>query len=218
MSINWEDFLKEVMPDVMGCPIRVAENAIRNAAIDFCNESRAWRDDCADVPTVQGTAEYTLVPPTDGEVVAVYYAKFSDSNIPLSTIPEQHIKRGRQNPIQQKPKWFHAPTPGVIELFWTPDEIHTLSVKAILKPTKSSTNGPDFLYNDWLEVIAHGAKARLVMMSGREWFMPKMYTYYKKEFIKGWTDARIRDSKSNVQSSTRLRPGYFGTYRGAKSI
>ena len=213
MTVAWEGYLREVMPDVAGCPIRVAENAIRNAAIEFCNNSRVWRDSVTDVPIVQGTSEYTLVPPTDSEIISTYYAKFSDSNIPLPTIPEQHLARGRQNPTQQKPKWFHAGSPPVIELFWVPDAAYTLEVKAILKPTKASTLGPDFLYNDWLEEISHGAKARLKSMSGRIWSDKTSVKFHRREFIKGWTEARIRDTKSNVQSSTRLKPGYFGSYR-----
>jgi hypothetical protein len=218
MAVEWKEFLKEVLPDVKGCPVRVAENALRNAAIKFCNESRCWRGSVTDVPTVQGTSVYTLVPPAESEVIATYYAKFTDSNIPLPTIPEMHLDRARQNPDEDKPRWFHSPTPAEIELFWTPDAVYTLNVKAMLKPTKAATECPDFLYNDWLEEIAHGAKARLVMMSGREWFNPKMHDYHNKEFIKGWVEGRIRDAKSNVQSSTRLKPGYFGNYRGSRAL
>ena len=88
----------------------------------------------------------------------------------------------------------------------------------MLSPTRAATGAPDFLFNDWLEPIACGAKSRLMMMNGRDWFSPKLAQYHSKQFIKGWTEARIRDSKSNVQSSTRLTPGYYGTYRGSKAI
>lgn len=215
MPINWEDYLKEVMPDVKGCPIRVAENAIRNAAIDFCNESRAWRDPIDDVTTSADVHTYPLSGPTDSEIIALYYVKRNSANLPLKTIPDMYLDRHRQNPNTQEPKWFHQPSPQEIRFVWTPDAEYTYKCKAILKPTKDAESGPDFLYNDWMEVIAHGAKMRLKMMSGRDWFDPKTASYDRKEFIKGKTEARIRDAKSNVASSTRARPGYFGTFRNS---
>ena len=216
MTINWENYLKEVMPDVMGCPISVAENAIRNSAIEFANQTRVWRDRCSDVPLVQGTALYTLVPPADSAVIATHKVQFDDSTQPLSTIPIIHLDTARLSTTEQKPRWFNDPTPGKIEFLYTPEQSYTAEVWAILKPLKDSTFGPDFFFNDWLEEISSGAKARLLAMK-RPWGDNSMVKYHRRLFINGYVEARIRDSKSNVMSSSTARPQPFGVYRGSRT-
>jgi len=204
------------MPDVAGCPITVALNAIRNSAIEFANQSRVWRDPIEDVATAQGVPEYPLVTvnPSDEEIIALYKCQFDDQTWPLSTIPVIHLDNARLSTTEQKPRWFNQPTPASIELFYTADAVYTLRCQAILKPTKASTFGPDFFYNDWLEPIAAGAKARLLAMK-RPWGDKSMVSYHRRLFINGWTEARIRDSKSNVASSSRAKPQAFGIYRGS---
>lgn len=219
MSVDWEDYLKEVQPDVAGCPIKVTLNAIRNAAIEFANQSRVWREDIDDVVMVQGQSVYPLVTQNvdDEQIIALHKCQFADQTFPISTIPAIHLDNARLSTTEQKPRWFNQPTPATIEMFYTPDDNSgTLTCKALLKPTKTSTFGPDFMYNDWLEPIASGAKAKLLAMK-RPWGDKSMVSYHRRLFINGWTEARIRDSKSNVMSSSTVRPQPFGIYRGSRS-
>jgi len=218
VAVNWENFLPEVMLDVAGCPDSIAENAVRQAAIEFCNQSRAWRDQLADLSTVDGTAQYIIAVAADSEVISLHKLQHSDSMMPLPTIPTIHLDRFKLSTTKEKPRWFNQETPATVTLFNTPDAAYTLNVFAVLKPTKASLSGPDFLYNDWLEEIAHGAKKRLKAMSGRSWADPQMVKYHSREFINGWVEARIRDSKSNVSSSSTAIPQRFGFYRSSRRI
>lgn len=216
MAVNWENYLQEVLPDVAGCPIQVAENAIRNSAIEFCNKSRVYRDKLADMLTAQGTAKYTIATPVDSEMIALHKVQHNDQTFPLPTIPAIHLDRARLSTNEQKPRWYNSPTPAEIEFFFTPDAIYTVELWAILKPTKAATSGPDFLFNDWLEPISSGAKARLLAMSGRPWSDKSMVKFHRREFTDGWVEAKIRDAKSNVFSSSTLRPQNFGSYRNTR--
>jgi hypothetical protein len=219
MSVDWQDYLKEVQPDVSGCPIQLTLNAIRNSAIEFANQTRVWRDDVEDVVMVQGQDVYPLVTlqPNDESVIALHRVQFTDQTFPLSTIPAIHLDNARISTTEQKPRWFNQPTPDQIEMFYTPNgSSGTLECKAILKPTKTSTFGPDFMFNDWLEPIASGAKAKLLAMK-RPWGDKSMVSFHRRLFINGWIEARIRDAKSNVMSSSRVRPQPFGVYRGSRA-
>jgi hypothetical protein len=191
MAVNWEDFLREVLPEVAGCPVQIAENAIRNAAIEFCNQSRVWRERIVDVPLVADTATSTL--DTTGASAA--------ANI-FTT---------------DRPHYYNNDEPKIIRFYPTPNASYTAEVFATLKPTLDGVSGPNFLFDDWLEPISHGAKARLKAMSGRPWQDTKMIQFHRREFITGWTEARIRDSKSNVQSSTFMQPKVrFGRYTNSR--
>lgn len=218
MAVNWEDFLPEVMLDVMGCPDSIAENAVKQSAIEFCNQSRVYRDQLADLSTANGTPTYSIVVPAGSEMIALHKVNQVGQQLPLPTIPTILLDRFIISTTPERPRWFNQETPATITFFHTPDDIYTYNLFAILKPTKASTSGPDFLFNDWLEPIAHGAKKRLKAMSGRTWFDGSMVKYHSREFINGWVEARIRDAKSNVMSSSVVRPQKFGFYRSSRRI
>jgi len=213
VSVSWESFLQEVMPDVSGCPISLAENAIRNAAIEFCNQSRVYRIKLANLNTVDGTNEYTLVTPADTEVISLNKVRLTIDAVPLPEFPLGHQDRYALSTIKNKPNNWLQNTPSTIRFDPVPDAAYEVQLWAILKPTRASVDGPDFLFNDWLEPIAHGAKARLKAMKGRGWYDPASLKFHRRQFInEGWVEARIRDAKSNAQGSTKAAPQEYGFY------
>jgi len=216
MPTTWDNYMPEVAPDVAGCPKSVIRNAIRNSAIELCYEGRAWRTQITDVTMVIGTPVYTLGVPVDSEVIATTRLLVVGDVRPLSTLPPAHQNRFKISADNGRPKFYNAETPATVTLYPPPDTAYVAEVFALLKPTKVSLGGPDFLYNDWLEVIASGAKARLMAMAGRPWSNPKMVNIHRKAFVKGYVEARIRDAKGNVESSSYARPATFGHYRGRK--
>ncbi len=219
MPVDWEQFLKEVQPDVKGCPAQITENAIRNAAIEFCNESRVWRDQAADINILQDNAgPYTIdisaINSGQALILATHKVKPVNNNLPLKVYPiqlqdDRYTRTGRA-----EPQWYYFQTPDTLFVGpGVPQEDVTAEVFVTLKPTRDSTSGPDFLFDDWLEQIAHGAKARLMAMAQRPWANLDMVPYHRREFIKGWTEARIRDAKSNVVGSSKTFPDMkFGRY------
>lgn len=223
MAVNWEDYLKEVMPDVDGCPIQVAENAIRNSAIEFAEMSRVWREKLPDITTVALQADYTPTPPTDARILAIHKIISNDRQIALWTLPEEQLDRFKTPDTPTEPQWYNAPTPDTLRIFPDPDDNngqnYVLEVWAILEPTRTAESGPDFMFDDWLEPIAHGAKARLMAMAGRSWAVPEAVAFHAKMFKDGWVTARIRDAKGNVKSSSQVLPygnSQFGFYRGQR--
>ena len=219
MALEWEHYLKEVLPDVKGCPVTIAENAIRNAAIEFCNESRVWREQAENVQILQDNAgPYTIdvsnINSGGAQILAAHKVKPVNNNLPLHVYPiqlqdDRYTRTGRA-----EPQWYYFRTPDTLFVGpGVPQEDVEAEVFVTLKPTRQSTTGPDFLCEDWLEEIAHGAKARLMAMAQRPWANPDMVRYHRREFINGWIEARIRDAKSNVVGSSKTFPYQkFGRY------
>lgn len=226
MPVEWEQYLSEVMPDVYGCPVRTAEDAIRSAAIEFCDQSRVWREILAtDLTLVAGTEDYTLTPPTDALIMGVHKIQLYDpvnngapDSRPLPMLAHNHFDFfSKRTDQQDKPRHWLGNTPDTVRFYPIPDDGgYTAKVWATLKPTRDSTQGPDFLYNDWEEAIGHGAKAKLLAMSGRDWANPQAVPFHRKQFIDGWVEARIRDAKANSVNATTAHPrghSHFGVYR-----
>lgn len=69
----------------------------------------------------------------------------------------------------------------------TADASATFTVKGLavwvaLKPTLDATTVEDFIYEDYLEVIADGARGALFGMAGQTWANGELATYYTKRY------------------------------------
>jgi hypothetical protein len=69
----------------------------------------------------------------------------------------------------------------------TADASATFTVKGLavwvaLKPTLDATTVEDFIYEDYLEVIADGARGMLFGMAGQPWANGELATYYTKRY------------------------------------
>ncbi len=55
---NYSSFLQEVLPEIENVPRMVAINAIRNAAIEFCQRGLVWHYEVATFHAVADQADY----------------------------------------------------------------------------------------------------------------------------------------------------------------
>jgi hypothetical protein len=63
-----------------GCPQNVASNAIRNAAIKLCEETRCWVYEHPEIPYVVNQPGYTLSPPSGTKVHEILFMWDSATN------------------------------------------------------------------------------------------------------------------------------------------
>lgn len=213
MPVEWKQFLQEVMPDVPGCPVRVAENAIRNSAIEFCDETRIWRERAADIAmTVAGGITYPIdisaINSGEATMIAPHRVRLADSEKPLSVLAKPYLDDQWLVDGPRRPQWFYSNTPGEITFGpgETIDKDNTAFIWVVIKPSRAALTGPDFLGEQWFEEVAHGAKARLMEMPDKPWTQTNRVKYHRDKFVKGYVEARIRDAKSNVVGSTKAVP------------
>lgn len=226
MAVEWEAYLREVMPDVAGCPIRVAENAVRNAAITFLEETRLWREPLTDTTTVEGQDDYTIgvsagspdiVIPDESQLLGIHKLLLGDDERALNTLNVGQLDQFPVYSQNQRPRAYYSKNTESVTLWPTPDGgDYNVRTWAILTPTRDATGAPDWLHTDWLEAIACGAKYRLLMMAGRSWANPKFAPAHRRQFRDGIVTARIRDTKSHVQQSSNASFATFGFYRGSR--
>lgn len=223
MSINWTNYLPEVLPEVEGCPKIQAINAIRNAAIEFCEKSRVWEYNfTSKVALVAAQASYVLVPPTGSEIVAVTYLGF----LPVGATKSRRVDGpiGEPEMDEKRPAWREENSTGTtntVDLFTqlkntirlvpipVVNQSDALVVSAALKPTRASTYGDDRLYDEWLEFIAHGAKQRLMMVPKKPWSNPELAEWHRTMFRRGINRALARRQKGGGDRSLTANPRSF---------
>jgi len=163
------DFERFVLPLVEGAPTPAVEDAILDAAVEFCTRTRLLRAFLDPLTLVPGTTEYELDPPeTDTQIVDVTGAWLPEGQIDPATRPEleELFPAGwawRQVGTTAEVSRFYCRLPGFVQL------VPAVSVKApralrlevAYAPTRASRDLPDVLLNRYAEQLASGALARL---------------------------------------------------------
>lgn len=210
--VNWDKFYDYVMPSVQGCPVSMVKNAIRSACIEFCEKTLIWKQDSILNDVLEGYNMYVFAPPKEAKVVMPYRVTFNGVEVqPTDLQSLESFMPDWKDMKEETPKYYFLAFDDVVRLVGTPTKsfINALSADVALKPTRSAEKCPEFIYNDWAEVIAAGALARLHAMSGKIWATPELVSHYTKIFREGISRARSKSAKSWLQESKTMLPVNF---------
>lgn len=191
-----------------GVPEPVAINAMRKAAIDFCERSRVHVVD----QTITLAAGYTSHPfePDNGTVVArVEQAWIDGVDIYPTTRLDLQSANANWATISGTPTNYLQENTEEIILFPKPDSAQTLTLKVALKPSRKSNGIEGWLVEKYLEEIMHGAAWKLLVMVGKPWAEPSAALYHKGAFDDGIQSARLDAQKGHVKAPLRTKPIYF---------
>lgn len=162
-------FLPFVMPFARSCPQEVAEQAILDAAIDFCEQTGVLQRTLDPLDVGAGVMEYELLLPTKQELVQVKRAWFKGSELTPVAVEAVGIPQAWRDdvpgvtPQAGDPQAFYSSSRNSIAVYPRPRiaEEGVLTVRAATKPSRSATQLEDELFEDWVEAIAAGALMRL---------------------------------------------------------
>lgn len=200
----WSDFYDMVMPELPGCPRAAIDNALRESAIEFCEQSRAWRVLHPDVITVPGTAVYAFVPADGAAVHAISHATLDGRGLEMrggetgTNGGDHHGRRGFPRYILGGAAHF--------TLVPEPDAAGVLAMTVILKPSIASTGIEDLLFVEYREPIVHGALARLMLSPKKPYSNIQLAAYHQQRFIvrTGAAGMRAANSHARVPMQTAL--------------
>ncbi|MGE8688623.1 MAG: hypothetical protein ACN6PJ_15885 [Achromobacter sp.] len=163
------DFERFVYPFAEGAPAPAVEDAILDAAVEFCTRTRLLRAFLDPVTLVPGTTEYELdAPEADTQVVDVMGAWLPEGRIGPATRPELEElypdgwawrTAGTTAEVQR----FYCRLPGFIQLVpsLTVKAPRALRLEVAYAPTRTARELADVLLNRYAEHVADGALARL---------------------------------------------------------
>lgn len=201
------------MPNVQGCPIGVADASIRNATVEFCEKTGLWKSDSVVTDVIAGESRYGFATPTGSRVVECDTALLNSKPLVPMTLQNLNEQMPSWRDLEEaKPRLFFMDSDQTIRLVGVPTEdmSNALFIQVILKPSRDALECPDWLYEDWAEVIAHGALARLHAMAGRPWAKEKLVSYHMRMFRLGMARARSKSIKSRQNISTYIKSVNFG--------
>ena len=137
--------LPQLLPQVDGCPTSMARDALQFIAADFCKVSGVWAEDVLE-----------LVPA-------------GESRVPLHDMPQEARLAHIQNvTLDGTPLSTTEYSVGVREivLHSVPCRDVELAARITLRPARFTGSLPAYLLEEWGDIIAFGALARLKTMSG----------------------------------------------------
>lgn len=209
---NHSAFLDNVLPHVPGCTPEMALLEIKNTIIDFCEKSLILQVDHDPVTAVKGIMDYDLEPPKDYLVTKIMKAWYkgqeldpeSPDEIKTPSVYNQNsgyvVNRGDPRLLLQK----DARTFSVYPI---PDETVKLSLtlRVALKPTRSAQTIDDLIYEEYAEIIGHGAITRLALSPGKPYSNAQLAAARNSLYLAGLNVARDRALKGYVRQSKHVK-------------
>lgn len=208
-----DDFFEYILPEVIGCPDPTLRSAVRLAAIDFCRETLAWTEIQDPLALIDGEPNYDIDVPTGAFAYTVRDVWLGNRRLtPKTMAAMQDAMPQWATASSNEPIYYNAAIErGQIRVFPTPaNSTGSLVIRTAYVPTIACTTLPDFLGQRHLDVIASGAKSRLMLIPGQPWSNPQQGAYYQTRFPDGVIASRIEEAHDRVPGTITVRPRAFG--------
>lgn len=214
----WSEFYPDVLPELPGAPWPMVDHYLRNAAIAFCEESKAFVLTLDSVDAVAEQMAYLLPMPDDGggtpvvlyELVEIVSARFSGEKLdPIVPVELEKKYDDWESEVGTPDHYTQADTLNIL-LIPAPTDAATdaIVVRAALKPTPSATGVSDWLFSQYRPALAAGAKAKMMAQANKPWSNPDMALVYSDIFADAISMATTRANDGH----TRAKPRFSGSF------
>lgn len=198
MATALSAFTPYIAPDVPGCPEPLIDDAVRRAAIEFCEKTRALRE-AVSFNTV-ADQDYVTLAPTGGDVARLYKVMYGDEELEPTTRFDFDEDGDTGQPLE-----YYIEPPNTLRLYPVPDAIYAMVAHVAVKPDRDATTLDDVLYNNWRDEIAAGAKAKLLKMSKQPWYDQAAADTAKTDFQAAIDKAAHKRATGNVGAPLRSK-------------
>jgi hypothetical protein len=176
-TVSVDLWFPDVVPAAQLCPNPIIRREIVNACRDLCERTMIWTGELDPIDVVENEPEYQLAT-TGADIVGADRAQFNGKTIfPTSETAldeddslgdEQYTWRDKTTDI---PERYFVTFDKKIRLVYTPDADLSsgLKVWAILSPEITAITVPGFLWENFKEMIADGARGRLKSIPDMPW-------------------------------------------------
>jgi hypothetical protein len=206
-----EDFLPKILPFAPGCPEPTAFEHLRNAAGDFCEETRLWRFDdtfaLGSEPNIVCTPQGAVI----HEIERCDYNGIKLEPRSLDWLDDQWPDwRSDTNATNGDPKWFTQICPDTIRVVPIPCELGgSVKVWLRLKPSDDCEQLPDFLFKQHGTMISWGALASILMLPNQTFSNPNMSVYFQGKFDQALGRKSKLQSAGQQRAPVRTKATFF---------
>lgn len=216
---NITDFIADVYPEVDGAMDSIITSAVRKIVREFCRKTTRWRVDLPPLTLVLNQTAYvpgalatTLQFPVDGELV--FYVNATQNGTPLEPTRKEDMDAVQFDwEIEQGSQMlrFYPSDPLTFNVYPIPvDVTYPLQIRAAFMPAVAALTCPDFIMNDWQEVITAGVVGRLLNMANRPWTDMKTAAVKRAEFLDGVAQAAIQLDRGFATKVRTAKVPFFG--------
>lgn len=214
MATSYDSFMPWVLINCPGVAEVAAVQALKDAAIEFCELTLIHQADHDPVAVVANVTDYDLESPVTGTRIFKVMRAWYKGKLLTPVAPDQVNEPSVYNQsIPGYDEKFGSPTgfihkdDSTFSVIPIPDEsvANAITMRVALAPLRSSTTVENFLYENWGEFIAHGANARLLSMIGHPWSNPNAAAYHQTRFRVGINQARLLATKGYTRANLQMQ-------------
>lgn len=204
-----DTFLSSVRPWAPGVPDPTAYKAIRNASIEFCERTRLWKYE-DDYDVTEEDCNSGILTPGGSQIHDIEIVLFDGREL---------APRSTRDLDRLLPKWRVGGNATGLPSYYTQIDQNTLRVVPArdghlyvclrLKPSQDATDIPDFIANEYREVIAWGALSRVLTIPGQAYSNPELGTYYAEKFTQKLDRLSTKGTTGQQSAPKRSRARFF---------
>lgn len=207
---TWSEWFPDMLAQLPGCPSFTVEHELRNAAIQFFEESRAWKTFLEPLAVSAGTAEVELESdsPNQETIVRLESAWYDGQPLDVITADEMDAQCGQDwTVLTGTPKAIIQLMTGIVRLYPVPLAASTSGFKArvSLRPSDTATQIPKQLMK-YRHAIKQGAMARLQAYPNQPWSAIDLAMKNEIDFKAAIARALIDASRSFGRGRIASRP------------
>lgn len=203
-----EEFLAKVLPFAPGCPVPTAYEHLRNAAMEFCEETKLWRfDDSFDV----GADPNVVCTPQGSVIHQIERCDFNGKRLEpvgLGWLDEHHPDwRSDEFRLDGVPRYFTQICPDTVRV--VPHQVGRVKLWLRLKPSEDCDQLPDFIAAQHRNLIGWGALAGILMLPGHPFSDPSRAQFFQAKFDQGLGRKSSLQSQGQQRAPIRTRAQFF---------
>jgi hypothetical protein len=205
-TVGLDKFLPELLQYVPDVPEVVATNAIRNAAIEFCERTRVWQVDSFST-SIAGLASYEVDPPFGAKFVDIIFAYYGDRLLVPKVAEElDRVYRWTDwRTLRGEPVYLTRMNALEIILVPAPSEARVrIKLRAAYAPTRASNQVGVDVYENYLEVICMGARARLYNTPLQPYYDKPSANEFERKFRSAISEVRVQVNRSLTRTAPAI--------------
>ena len=206
-TVDYTEFLPEVMQYVPDVFEGQAINAIRQTCIEFCTRTRFLQMDADPIPLMAGVASYEISADSGMKFVDIL-AAWVDTRFLVPKSVEDLTRIYRWTDWRQMtgdPVYVTQIIPSEVVVVPQPTTDQSyLRVRAAYAPTRASTSVNSSLYEEYLDPIAWGARSRLYGTPKQPYYDPRAAMEYAMKFRVAMNEARVRVNRGLTRSTQQI--------------
>lgn len=203
-------FVRIELPGVLDS---VIVQAIAQAASEFCFITRTWDEIQDPITLVDGQGQYDIDFPPDARAIGVGDVWAADRELESITMGLLALKLPTWQTSQSNQPIYYNASRDWKQISVYPIPMNALSAQLTFRvhyaPTINSTTLPDFLAERYFDVLASGAKARLMRMQNVNWTNMAAAAMHQKVFDDAVVSGQIDQFHDRVPGSVRVKPRRF---------